>query len=178
MPKLRNPTNQSSSSIQNRLQLINMRQRYTSVNCTTIIHSSTDKRMHEGPGSFKGQRAAYRTNLPQMGKTRATYTAHMPGKGQFLVQGYPQVPHSSGKQDTREAFQQDGKINFGQLHTATNPDELCLPRVQPKAVRGQPSANNIRNQEHFSHQRDSLRSHTMNVCLSVISVLVCRNPQR
>src|SRR6218665_2657760 len=43
--------------------------------------------MHEGPGSFKGQRAAYRTNLPQMVKTRATYTAHMPGKGQFLVQG-------------------------------------------------------------------------------------------
>jgi len=40
--------------------------------------------MHEGPGSFKGQRAAYRTNLPQMVKTRATYTAHMPGKGQFL----------------------------------------------------------------------------------------------
>src|SRR6218665_1629652 len=25
--------------------------------------------MHEGPGSFKGQRAAYRTNLPQMVKT-------------------------------------------------------------------------------------------------------------
>src|SRR6218665_2298607 len=24
--------------------------------------------MHEGPGSFKGQRAAYRTNLPQMVK--------------------------------------------------------------------------------------------------------------
>src|SRR6218665_355033 len=45
--------------------------------------------MHEGPGSFKGQRAAYRTNLPQMVKTRATYTAHMPGKGQFLVQGHP-----------------------------------------------------------------------------------------
>src|SRR6218665_1839111 len=83
--------------------------------------------MHEGPGSFKGQRAAYRTNLPQMVKTRATYTAHMPGKGQFLVQGPPQVPPSSGKQDPREAFQQDGKINFGQLHTATNPDELCLP---------------------------------------------------
>src|SRR6218665_582850 len=62
-----------------------------------------DKRMHEGPGSFKGQRAAYRTNLPQMVNTRATYTAHMPGKGQFLVQGHPQVPHSSGKQDTREA---------------------------------------------------------------------------
>src|SRR6218665_2636221 len=59
--------------------------------------------MHEGPGSFKGQRAAYRTNLPQMVKTRATYTAHMPGKGQFLVQGHPQVPHSSGKQDTLEA---------------------------------------------------------------------------
>src|SRR6218665_683384 len=39
MPKLRNPTNQSSSSIQNRLQLINMRQHYTSVNCTTIIYS-------------------------------------------------------------------------------------------------------------------------------------------
>src|SRR6218665_501853 len=39
MPKLRNPTNQSSSSIQNRLQLINMRQRYTSVNCTTKIYS-------------------------------------------------------------------------------------------------------------------------------------------
>ena len=36
MPELRNPTNQSSSSILNRLQLINMRQRYTSVNCTTI----------------------------------------------------------------------------------------------------------------------------------------------
>jgi len=35
--------------------------------------------MHEGPGSFKGQRAAYTTNLPQMVKTRATYTAHMPG---------------------------------------------------------------------------------------------------
>ena len=52
--------------------------------------------MHEGPGSFKGQRAAYRTNLPQMVKTRATYTAHMPGNGQFLVQGHPQVPHSSG----------------------------------------------------------------------------------
>src|SRR6218665_1287027 len=84
MPELRNPTNQSSSSIQNRLQLINMRQRYTSVNCTT-----TDKRMHEGPGSFRGQRAAYRTNLPQMVKTRATYTAHMPGKGQFLVQDHP-----------------------------------------------------------------------------------------
>src|SRR6218665_3499488 len=45
--------------------------------------------MHEGPGSFKGQRAAYRTNLPHMLKTRATYTAHMPGKGQFLVQGHP-----------------------------------------------------------------------------------------
>src|SRR6218665_1402375 len=52
--------------------------------------------MHEGPGSFKGQRAAYRTNLPQMVKTRATYTAHMPGKGQFLVQGHSQVPQSSG----------------------------------------------------------------------------------
>src|SRR6218665_2638150 len=67
--------------------------------------------MHEGPGSFKSQRAAYRTNLPQMVKTRATYSAHMPGKGQFLVQGHLQVPHSSGKQDTREAFQQDGKIS-------------------------------------------------------------------
>src|SRR6218665_2911546 len=67
--------------------------------------------MHEGPGSFKGQRAAYRTNLPQMVKPRATYSAHMPGKGQFLVQGHTQVPHSSGKQDTREAFQQDGKIS-------------------------------------------------------------------
>src|SRR6218665_419214 len=86
--------------------------------------------MHEGPGSFKGQRAAYRTNLPQMVKTRATYTAHMPAKGQFLVHGHPQVPHSSGKQNTREVLQQDGKINFGQLHTATNPDELCFPRVQ------------------------------------------------
>src|SRR6218665_1624854 len=112
MSKLRNPTNQSSSSIQNRLQLINICQRYTSVNCTTIIYSRTDKCMHEGPGSFKGQRAAYRTNLPQMVKTRATYTTHMPGKGQFLIQGHPQVLHSSGKQDTREAFQQDGKINF------------------------------------------------------------------
>src|SRR6218665_213397 len=90
--------------------------------------------MHEGPGSFRGQRAGYKTNLPQMVKTRATYTAHMPGKGRFLVQSHPQVPHSSGKQDTREAFQQDGKINFGQLHTATNPDELCLPRVQPPKV--------------------------------------------
>src|SRR6218665_1598284 len=104
MPELRNPTNQSSSSIQNRLQMINMRQRYNSVNCTTIIHSLTDKRIHEGPGSFRGQRAAYRTNLLQMVKTRATYTAQMPGKGQFLVQGHPQVPHSSGKQDTREVY--------------------------------------------------------------------------
>src|SRR6218665_104370 len=68
--------------------------------------------MHEGPGIFRGHRAAYRTNLTQMVKTRATYTAHMPGKCQFLVQGHPQVPHSSGKQDTREAFQQDGKINL------------------------------------------------------------------
>src|SRR6218665_272738 len=105
---------------------------------------------------------------------------HCPHAGKVSVPGpgSPQVPHSSGKQDTREAFQQDGKINFGQLHTATNPDELCLPRVQPYAVRGQPSANNTRNQEHFLHQRDSLRSHTMNVCLSVISVLVWCNPQR
>src|SRR6218665_126385 len=82
--------------------------------------------MHECPGSFKGQRAAYRTNLSQMVKIRATYSAHMPGKGQFLFQGHRQVPHSRGKQDTREAFQQDGKINFGQLHTATNPDELHM----------------------------------------------------
>src|SRR6218665_307437 len=47
MPKPRNSTNQSSSSIQNRLQLINMRQRYTSVNCTTIISEVLEIQMED-----------------------------------------------------------------------------------------------------------------------------------
>src|SRR6218665_2304494 len=66
--------------------------------------------MHEGPGSFKGQRAAYRTNLPQMVKTRATYIAQIAGKAQFLVQGHPQVQHSSGKQDGKRSSKMERSI--------------------------------------------------------------------
>src|SRR6218665_1677394 len=132
--------------------------------------------MHEGPGSFKGQRAAYRTNLPQMVKTRATYTAHMPGKGQFLVQGHPK---SCTVVENRTPGKRSSKMERSILDNCTRPPtqmNCVFPGFNLRRFEDNQAPITSETRSIFSTRE--LRSHTMNVCLSVISVLVCRNPQR
>src|SRR6218665_912310 len=76
--------------------------------------------MHEGPGSFKGQRAAYRTNLPQMVKTRATYTAQCTCRER--VSSWSRVtPRSRTVVENRTPGKRSSKMERSILDNCTRP---------------------------------------------------------